>query len=108
MIKDSGKQKENLKILKYLKSDDGFHIGMSEDGELLNSKELALLLKSKSEKITFIIGGVDGLDLSLTNSSSANLSLSKMTLPHHLVKIFLAEQIYRSLSILNNHPYHRE
>ena len=58
--------------------------------------------------ITFIIGGADGLDSSLVNKSSSTLSLSRMTLPHHLVKIFLAEQLYRSFSILNNHPYHRE
>ena len=54
LIKDSGKQKENLKILKHMKSNDGFHIAMSEDGEHVDSKGLALLLKSRSEKITFI------------------------------------------------------
>ena len=103
------KKQEANRILHHTKST--YLVTLDENGHHYSSKEFSEKLSSWVENfssITFIIGGVDGLDLSLTNSSSANLSLSKMTLPHHLVKIFLAEQIYRSLSILNNHPYHRE
>ena len=107
LIKDSGKQKENIKILKYLRSDDGFHIGMSEDGELLNSKELALLLKSKSEKITFIIGGPDGLTENVKENVNMTLSLSPLTFTHEMAKTFLLEQIYRAISIINNRQYHK-
>ncbi|MBT6250873.1 MAG: 23S rRNA (pseudouridine(1915)-N(3))-methyltransferase RlmH, partial [Nitrosomonadales bacterium] len=58
--------------------------------------------------ITFVIGGADGLDSQLLKESIENISLSKMTLPHHTVKLILIEQIFRAFSILNNHPYHRE
>jgi len=59
-------------------------------------------------KVTFIIGGADGLDKTITNNSNWIWSLSKLTLPHNLVKIILIEQLYRASTILNNHPYHRE
>ena len=58
--------------------------------------------------IAFIIGGSDGLSSKILELSSFNLCLSKMTLPHQLVKIILIEQIYRANSININHPYHRE
>jgi len=107
LIKDSNKQKECLRILKYLKSDDGFHIAMSEDGELVNSKRLALLLKSKSEKITFIIGGPEGLSKAVKDSVNMTLSLSPLTFTHEMSKTFLLEQIYRAISINKNRPYHK-
>ena len=107
LIKDSGKQKENLKILKYMKSDDGFHIAMSEDGQHLDSKGLALLLKSRSEKITFIIGGPDGLSGLVKETANMNLSLSSLTFTHEMAKAFLLEQLYRAISIINNRKYHK-
>jgi len=103
------KKQEASKLLNYTK--DTYLIALDESGHHYSSKEFSEKISSWVESfssITFIIGGADGLDSSVTTLSSANLSLSHMTLPHHLVKIFLAEQIYRSLSILNNHPYHRE
>ena len=103
------KKQEASKLLNYTK--DTYLIALNEDGDQYSSKKFSEKILNWMENfpsITFIIGGADGLDSSITNLSSFNLSLSKMTLPHHLVKIFLAEQIYRSLSILNNHPYHRE
>ena len=56
----------------------------------------------------FIIGGTDGLDPSVKQRANQLLQLSAMTLPHGLVRVLLAEQLYRAVSILNNHPYHRE
>lgn len=56
----------------------------------------------------FIIGGTDGLDPSVKKRADQLLQLSAMTLPHGLVRVLLAEQLYRAVSILNNHPYHRE
>jgi 23S rRNA (pseudouridine1915-N3)-methyltransferase len=58
--------------------------------------------------INFIIGGADGLDQTVLDKSNLVMSLSNLTLPHQLVKVFLIEQIYRSYSIINNLPYHRE
>tara|TARA_B100001758_G_scaffold63501_1_gene52877 strand:+ start:179 stop:613 length:435 start_codon:yes stop_codon:yes gene_type:complete len=107
LIKDSGKQKENLKILKHLKSEHGFHIAMSEDGEHLDSKGLALLLKSRPEKITFIIGGPEGLSEEVKETVNMNLSLSSLTFTHEMAKAFLLEQLYRAISIINNRKYHK-
>ena len=58
--------------------------------------------------LAFIIGGPDGLAPSLKNSASLQIRLSSLTLPHGLARVLLAEQLYRSVTILQNHPYHRE
>ena len=58
--------------------------------------------------MVFLIGGADGLDASLKNTSMMQLRLSGMTLPHGLARVLLAEQLYRALSIIGGHPYHRE
>ena len=107
-IKDENTQKEGLKILKHLKSNNGFNIAMSEEGELITSRGLALLLKSRSEKITFIIGGPNGLSESVKEEANMTLSLSSLTFTHEMAKAFLLEQIYRAISIINNRQYHNE
>ena len=56
----------------------------------------------------FVIGGVDGMTDSLKQKARLLLRLSNLTLPHGMVRVLLAEQLYRAYSILNNHPYHRE
>ncbi len=53
------------------------------------------------------IGGADGLDPTLYDRADATLCLGKMTWPHQLVRILLAEQLYRAVTILSGHPYHR-
>jgi 23S rRNA (pseudouridine1915-N3)-methyltransferase len=58
--------------------------------------------------VAIVIGGPDGLDASLHQTADETLRLSSLTLPHPLVRIVLAEQLYRAWSILSNHPYHRE
>jgi len=86
-------------------------VALDEQGEMLTSKNFTLKISQWSQNfscITFVIGGADGLDKSILKLANVTLSLSNMTLPHQLVKIFIAEQLYRASSILNNHPYHRE
>lgn len=58
--------------------------------------------------VAFIIGGADGLHDSVKDSAAQLLALSAMTLPHALVRVLLAEQLYRAWSLLHNHPYHRD
>lgn len=58
--------------------------------------------------IALIIGGPDGLDARMKQLADESWSISKMTLPHPLVRLVLIEQLYRGLMINNNHPYHRE
>ncbi|HMB10106.1 23S rRNA (pseudouridine(1915)-N(3))-methyltransferase RlmH [Saliniramus sp.] len=55
----------------------------------------------------FVIGGPDGLDLSLTQEAGLTLSFGRLTLPHQLVRVLVMEQIYRALTIIGRHPYHR-
>jgi 23S rRNA (pseudouridine1915-N3)-methyltransferase len=55
----------------------------------------------------FIVGGADGLDASIKNLADEVLALSALTLPHGLVRILLAEQLYRAVSLIKRHPYHR-
>lgn len=55
----------------------------------------------------FLIGGADGLDASIKNSADEVLALSAFTLPHGLARILLAEQLYRAMSLIKGHPYHR-
>ncbi len=58
--------------------------------------------------MSFLIGGPDGLDPTCFKRAEARWSLGKLTLPHMLVRVILAEQLYRAWSITQNHPYHRE
>ncbi len=86
-------------------------IVLDEHGKQLTSPQLAKKLESWSRQgcdLSFIIGGADGLADDLKKSADMLWSLSELTLPHALVRIVLAEQIYRAWTIMNNHPYHRE
>ena len=57
--------------------------------------------------IAFLIGGADGLDANMKNSADEVLALSALTLPHGLARVLLAEQLYRGMSLIKGHPYHR-
>lgn len=86
-------------------------VALDERGELLNTKELARRIarwRESGQDVAFIIGGADGLDESVRKSAHLAWSLSPLTLPHGLARVVLAEQLYRAVSILHNHPYHRE
>ena len=58
--------------------------------------------------IAFVIGSADGLAASVKRDASAIVALSALTLPHGLVRVLVAEQLYRAASLLSRHPYHRE
>lgn len=85
----------------------GFTIALDEHGENLSSKEFAELLRDKP-LVNFIIGEADGLPENLRKNAHKLISFGRLTWPHKLVRVLLCEQIYRSWSLLNNHPYHRE
>lgn len=85
-------------------------VALDERGKALRTEQLAEAVREWSHDgrdVAFVIGGADGLDDSLKRSATLMLSLSALTLPHQLVRVLLAEQLYRAVSILNNHPYHR-
>ena len=70
------------------------------------SRRLGVWMQEHSD-VVLLVGGPDGLDEALLNEAHARWSLSPLTFPHPLVRIVLAEQVYRAWSLLNNHPYHR-
>jgi 23S rRNA (pseudouridine1915-N3)-methyltransferase len=86
-------------------------MALDAGGELLTSPALAALLQHHREAATpaliFAVGGPDGHDATLLSAATAKLSLGRITLPHGLARIVLAEQLYRALTILAGHPYHR-
>jgi 23S rRNA (pseudouridine1915-N3)-methyltransferase len=103
------KIQETNKIFKFI--DNDFIISLDENGSSCSSIDLSKKLSDWLQnlpKVTFIIGGADGLDMKILEKSNWVWSLSDLTLPHNIVKIILIEQLYRASSILNNHPYHRE
>lgn len=84
---------------------------LDERGEQVTTAQLARWLEAWMQggrDVTFVIGGADGLDAGLKQSAEKLLALSAMTLPHGLVRVLLAEQLYRAASIIAGHPYHRE
>lgn len=92
-------------------SRDAQRIVLDERGELISSPTLADWLRgwmAQGQDVAFVIGSADGLDEGLKKSAHRLLSLSKMTFPHGLARIVLAEQLYRAVSLIQNHPYHRQ
>lgn len=86
-------------------------IALDERGESPTTLALADKLETwlaSGQDIALIVGGPDGLASELLAEASWKWSLSKLTLPHPLVRILVAEQIYRAWSLTQNHPYHRE
>jgi 23S rRNA (pseudouridine1915-N3)-methyltransferase len=86
-------------------------VALDATGKQLGSTGFAQLvqrhLEVRTKDLAFLIGGPDGHAKQTLTSASAILSLGQMTWPHRLVRIMLAEQIYRAVTILTNHPYHR-
>lgn len=86
-------------------------IVLDEHGKDLTTQQLAQQLQQWQQvgkDLAFVIGGADGIDPSLKQQADLLLRVSSLTLPHGMVRVLLAEQLYRAVSILKNHPYHRE
>ena len=85
-------------------------VALDIDGKTVSTENIADALSSwqaEGAKVAFIIGGPDGLHPTLKGRASAGWSLGRNTLPHPLVRVILAEQLYRACSINAGHPYHR-
>ena len=84
---------------------------LDERGQRLTTRDLAQMLTTwmrEGVSPCFIIGSADGLHESVKRSASTQFSLSGCTLPHGMVRVILAEQLYRAWSLTQNHPYHRD
>lgn len=82
-------------------------IAMCIEGKQLSSTELADVFSNEARPICFIIGSSFGLDESLKRECDIRLSMSKMTFPHMLARVMLAEQVYRAFAINNGKKYHK-
>ena len=104
-------QEETTKLLSQA-SDQAHLIFLDERGRELTSTKFANTIKTfqleGTQHISFIIGGPDGHDKQQLKKAQTTLSLSKLTLPHGLARIVLLEQLYRTLTIWAEHPYHRD
>jgi 23S rRNA (pseudouridine1915-N3)-methyltransferase len=102
-------EKEGEACLKIIGTKD-FIIAMDVQGIMQSTEQLAEglgKLRDSGRNIAMLVGGPDGLAPACIEAADARWSLSSLTFPHPLVRIVLAEQIYRSWSILAGHPYHR-
>jgi 23S rRNA (pseudouridine1915-N3)-methyltransferase len=85
-------------------------VALDERGQDWTTRQLADALpvwQQDGRDVAFVIGGADGLDSPLKARAELLLRLSSLTLPHGMVRVLLAEQLYRAWSITQNHPYHR-
>jgi len=84
---------------------------LDSGGRALKSEDFAARLAALRDQgapgVVFLIGGADGLDVKLKSEAELSISYGAATFPHQIVRILLAEQIYRAITILSGHPYHR-
>ena len=86
-------------------------IALDQRGIQPTTRQLAAQMQDwmrAGRDVAFIIGGADGLHESVKQAAQQLLALSALTLPHAVVRVLLAEQLYRAHSLMHNHPYHRE
>lgn len=87
-----------------------YRVVLDERGAAWDTRQLATQLanwRQAGRSVALVIGGPEGLDSAVKTQADTLWSLSPLTLPHPLVRIMVAEQLYRAWSILHNHPYHR-
>ena len=104
------KAKEGDRILASIK-DDAYVVALAIGGKMLDSVELsekiAGLGVNGTSHIVFVIGGSLGLDDRILSRADYELSFSKMTFPHQMMRVILLEQVYRAYRIMGNEPYHK-
>ena len=107
-IKDNNQSKEEHTIKDIIRKNE-ILVTLNENGQSFTSKQLATkLLNSHNQNIIFVIGRASGLSPSLNNSASWQLSLAPLTFPHEIARLLLIEQLYRSKTITQGGPYHKE
>ena len=115
----AGNSTENIQLIEAKRILDAvgrdYLIALDERGNEVTTLQLAEKFSSwltgssgGSRDVALVIGGADGLHASIKQKADWLWSLSKLTLPHGMVRIVLAEQLYRAHSVIQNHPYHRE
>lgn len=106
---DEVKKYEATQLLSVIQKDD-FVVALDENGKQLNSAELAAFIQQRTnsslKNLIFIIGGAYGIHETVLNRCDYKWSLSKLVFAHQLVRLILAEQVYRACTIIRNEKYH--
>jgi len=101
---------EEQRLLAAVRKDE-YVVALDERGSEMTTRELAGWLGQRMQDgrdLAFLIGGPDGFASGVLGRSDFKWSLSRLTFPHALVRVVLAEQLYRAHGVLTNHPYHRD
>ena len=105
------KQEEGKMILSKIAPDD-FLVLLDENGKQFSSIELAQWLEQRlaasNRRLIFLIGGAFGFSSDVYARANMQISLSRLTFSHQMVRVFLLEQLYRAMTILRNEPYHNQ
>jgi 23S rRNA (pseudouridine1915-N3)-methyltransferase len=105
------KKKEGELIMEWLEKED-YLVALDEHGKQLSSEGLADFIQKTAnrsiKRMVFVIGGAFGLDELILKRANFTWSLSELTFPHQLVRLMLAEQVYRACTILKNEKYHHK
>jgi len=115
----AGNSTENIQLIEAKRILDAigrdYLVALDERGNEITTLQLAEKFtqwlsgtSTGGRDVALVIGGADGLHTSVKQKADWLWSLSKLTLPHAMVRVLLAEQLYRSHSVIQNHPYHRE
>jgi 23S rRNA (pseudouridine1915-N3)-methyltransferase len=111
----AGNSTENIQLIEAKRileaAGRDFLIALDERGTELTTLQLAEKFKSwqaSGRDIALVIGGADGLHATVKQQANWLWGLSKLTLPHGMVRVLLCEQLYRAYTVTQNHPYHRE
>lgn len=111
LSEDEIKKEEGKLILSKI-TPSGLVVLLDDKGEMHSSMQFSNWLQDQMNKgfkhITFVIGGAYGFSDEVYQAGNLQLSLSKMTFSHQMIRLFFTEQIYRAFTILNNEPYHHE
>jgi 23S rRNA (pseudouridine1915-N3)-methyltransferase len=103
------KKKEGETIMEWLQPED-YLVLLDERGKQQTSEQLAAFLQARAndrtKKLVFLIGGAYGVDETVVKRANLKWSLSQLVFPHQLVRLILAEQLYRACTILRNEKYH--
>ena len=105
------KKKEGETIVEWISKDD-YLVALDERGKQFSSKNLADFIQARAneskKRLVFVIGGAFGLDDAVLKKANYIWSLSELTFPHQLVRLILAEQVYRACTIIKNEKYHHQ
>lgn len=111
LSKEEQKRKEGELILSKINNQD-FVVLLDEHGKEFRSIEFSAALSKwqnqSIQHVVFVVGGPYGFDEQVYNRANTQLSLSKMTFSHQMIRLFFVEQLYRAFSILKSEPYHHE